>query len=343
MGVATLMSYALNMQPPIYIMQNMRNTLAIYCALTCGYACAQPVLVQGNLLPNFGSYYLRAQSSYVAPTSQGPNQLWDYSGIGVIDIDTVQFLNPAFVPNSSLFPSTNMVRKDNDAYLFMEYTNDGIYHLGTYANNLVSDFPDIGTVLEFPCTYGTMWSDTYLGVNTNATISASISSEIDAYGFLSFPSVTSLPVLRERQYITATITAGVIDCEIIQNIYNYYATDIPIPVFTIVEDSTICNGNLQLINYSTYLQNISVGIDINQATDQSCPCSFDANNSAIHIKCEPRTQVVCRLLNTQGALLYTMTVPGEATIPTTVLRTGIHLVQLVGDGCVCQYKIAIPD
>ena len=122
---------------------------------------------------------------------EGPNKIWDFSTYTtqseVIYQVTEADLN---YPNSSVFPNANMVALQNgQSYAFINNSNSKYEIIGSGGpteGEISGDYSDPETVIEYPFTYGSEFSDTseysYLLSGFLATTTIFIHGECVGYG-----------------------------------------------------------------------------------------------------------------------------------------------------------------
>jgi len=159
------------------------------------------------------------QTPGVSVGASGSGQTWDFSSLNTETLDTLFFLNPTTLPNSSNYPTANLAIASNEGVFFFEKTSSAVYNLGFYFafGPIASDvqYNPPFKYLEFPASLSTSFSTqssfaetSYLGVDTNIlTCQITIDSAMlvrhtnmlvtfDASGSLQLPTGTYSSVLR---------------------------------------------------------------------------------------------------------------------------------------------------
>lgn len=160
-----------------------------------------------------GTQYLMGYDTLPSPgINEGPagvNQTWDYTGLNVHLIDTVDFEVPNNTPFGASFPNSNLciISSLEGTYSYMENTAAGLLlhglavDLGTGSPIVVPLSPAVG-VISFPLNYGDSGSGTIIIDETvpftqiplvDSLRYKSVSSqsvEVDAWGDISIPSGT---------------------------------------------------------------------------------------------------------------------------------------------------------
>lgn len=155
----------------------MRYPLLSLFLLSGSAAAAQVVLTDANSSPQPGDAYVREQGIYLDPEPiTGGTTVYDYSGLSSVQVDTLRF-TPS---NGSAWYSGLVPGAEAELY-YGSTTPDGevIYYSGTNIGLDVIGVLDAGTlamsdtktVLVYPCTTGSSWTDTYYGYDASTTAS----------------------------------------------------------------------------------------------------------------------------------------------------------------------------
>lgn len=146
----------------------------------------------------------------------GPNRVWDFRNLLVIESDTLQFIATTDAPKNEDFPTATHVGQVDSIYTYAQVRDDGLYFLG-----IVSDFFDVDTffslqfedaprLLAYPTTSTTTYTDTsrfdisdFSDVFTDSvriTQKEFNTVTVDAFGTLQLPS-GNFDVLRQNRMV----------------------------------------------------------------------------------------------------------------------------------------------
>lgn len=183
------------------INRSIRIPLVVSGTLTAICAAAQPTLDQGNA-PIVGFSYSVAVADPVLLPGTGPGQTWDASGTFQSNTLTVDQIDLSASTAGASFPNAEVVSASGVTEDYIDVASDGLYIVGAYNASLpiTSVYTNAYQYLQFPCTLGTSWTDTYAGsytygANTYAQ-SGTGTYEATGYGSLVLPWGTVDNVLR---------------------------------------------------------------------------------------------------------------------------------------------------
>lgn len=161
---------------------------------------AQPVLTFPSNVPTLGTSHTIHASVYRSPGSAGADQNWDLSELTSDSITLVQYVAPGTTVNGALFPNSTVAQTGDDVNLYYRGASDGLYLMGTHADEVLIIYSDEAKHLPFPCAYQTSWTDQSAaefeiqGFTDHR--SGSITGTADGYGTLTLPNGTYDNVLR---------------------------------------------------------------------------------------------------------------------------------------------------
>lgn len=150
----------------------MRIIFLLSIILCAGFgANAQITLTDADIGATGSTYYLGVDSSLDSTFTlgnPGPNQTWNFSALGIDDLDTINFLDPSLTPYGADFPTSNLciTQGSTPGYAYLEYNSSLLQIIG-----LAGDPANIGqifileqedplVVATFPFTYGDVTNDT---------------------------------------------------------------------------------------------------------------------------------------------------------------------------------------
>jgi hypothetical protein len=180
----------------------MRRTLTPFALLFTALASAQPIIQNGDNLPQPGFIAQRgAGSTTLAEGPAGADQTWDFStALLYADGNSYQVLDAATSPFASAFPTADYValRTSSGSEYYFYYNNlpdrleavtEGISSLSSYDIFTA----DRMTKLKFPFAFGESATDTYVydGGGTGSLVVT-----YDGYGTLITPLGTVTDVVR---------------------------------------------------------------------------------------------------------------------------------------------------
>jgi len=190
----------------------MKQLLILSIALTSQSLWGQISLDQSDM-PSVGDYIPRKSDTMTVlpgPGGSGPNQVWNFTTLSAYVItENTSVVSVASTPNGNQFGNSNMaMTNDNASYLYFNknaqsFSTQGFSGdlLGTGVINAVFN-PDL-TLHQFPRTFGSIFSDTYVidvtvpGASINPLLSqinfkrtSVVHDTTDAWGQLTTPHGT---------------------------------------------------------------------------------------------------------------------------------------------------------
>jgi hypothetical protein len=217
------------------------------------------------------TFYMNIDSTNLTGYSigiAGEGNVWNFTGLGVDDVDTLDFLNPAGQPGSAAFPEANIdIRDHNQTFdLFGIVSTNKVELTGLYGtmSNITLSVPSTNRslFLTFPSEFGTQFLDdgsfqkdttiTYSGFPVTASLQEDIhtESEIDANGIVNTP-IGSFKCIREHNLKilhTQVLVAGspYFDQTDTTRTYNFYNKEKEYPVLSVEVDAA---GNITKIKH----------------------------------------------------------------------------------------------
>ncbi|MBK7944496.1 MAG: T9SS type A sorting domain-containing protein [Flavobacteriales bacterium] len=166
----------------------------ILCLFTAP-VLAQPIIQGPQSLPYVGLEHVwNRASNFIEPLQQGPDAVWDLSGLVVGNAWNAQWLE-ADPDMAWAYPNAPLHRM-----LFSEYWSvdgDSLHHHGRQALMNFIHYTDPRLDLRLPLAYGDTWFDEYSGESTvTESISGSIEAHASGYGTLILPSGVYENVIR---------------------------------------------------------------------------------------------------------------------------------------------------
>jgi hypothetical protein len=179
----------------------MKHLVLAMATFAVSTVFAQPTLDAGSA-PAPGNSYVFVVADPVTLSGVGAGQVWNASGALQNTDALVDLVATSSSSASASFPGADVVVAADGSETFIDVASDGLYILGSYNPGLpvTSVYSDPYLYLQYPCTLGTAWSDTYAGSYTyngdTYAQSGSGTYEATGYGSLVLPWGTVDNVLR---------------------------------------------------------------------------------------------------------------------------------------------------
>lgn len=253
-----------------------------------------PILTAVNSNPVIGDNFTGQSINYTSPGSGGASQVWDFSTATSAGTQTFSFIDPSTTANAASFP-TATVTTYNPANTVLNYLSTSASALAAEGffygapTNMIVSYSNPQTVLSYPFSFGSNFTDTYSGTYTSGT-STIIRNGLntvnaDGYGTLIMPYGTLNNVLRVTvldQY-TDTTSFGAPYSEFTFETYNWYLPGVHYQVLSLT--SLYMNGDpTPVAQFGTYLDQSSVGIPENDLLSAAVTIYPNPANEFIHIR-----------------------------------------------------------
>ncbi|MEM0999861.1 MAG: T9SS type A sorting domain-containing protein [Bacteroidota bacterium] len=171
----------------------------------------------------------------------GMGQTWDFSGATLNNTTgTVEWVDPATHPQNGAIPGANLTRVDpNGNYIYYSIDSDSMVVVGEQSiTTQPCAYTIQPTILRFPTTFGTMYTDSingeyFDGFITNVTRFGRVNVTVDATGTLITPTTTWNNVTRifkQFTYQDSSWTGAAIS-DILLFRYEWYAAGRTTPIF----------------------------------------------------------------------------------------------------------------
>jgi hypothetical protein len=190
-------------------------TLILSCMALTGLA--QPTITSSMApQPGQSETLYDVDETTVTPGPAGANQTWNFSNAVPLGTSNVtNYVSPSSTPFASLFPNSNLAIDGSSgtdtSYVYLQNTstltqNLGVY-VGTQGQSVTFSFSDPQTVIAYPFTYTTSYTDLYAtsftlspfpGITIAQYIYGSTSALGDGYGTLITPAGTFTNTLRVK-------------------------------------------------------------------------------------------------------------------------------------------------
>jgi Secretion system C-terminal sorting domain len=151
----------------------------------------------------------------------GAGLTWNFTMLSVGVTRDFSYVAPAATPFAASFPTATVAETgDNLQFNYWRGTATVYESLGGASSNSMSIYTDAATMLVYPCSYGSSWTDTFN--DPMDSISGTISGTADAYGALLMPYGLVNNVLRVHSVGTFTFTLFGVPQTITTDTYSYY-------------------------------------------------------------------------------------------------------------------------
>lgn len=237
------------------------QVLCLLWALCHSFADASGQVVPGkDIIPKPGtrSVFNSLDSSCYRPGNSGPNQIWDFSGMQLLDSTALYYLKPEQTPYTPYFPLANMaMTADNISFDYFLFTDSGYYELGSVSYDtesgraVKSAFSEPELMLKLPLYPGSRyhvsgsrkseymaWYHVYSQIETEHFV--------DAAGTVYLPCDTVYHAIRklEKVIFNDSVSNGtryVLARQTLEK-YQWFAPGISAPVLSIEQKISTLNG-----------------------------------------------------------------------------------------------------
>ena len=178
----------------------MKRSLLIALSISTVSVFAQPVIVNGDNIPNPG---YSAPVSLGTPSagvgSGGADQIWDFSTVSFTPVGVIDVIDPATSPIGASFPTSNYAYAFAGNYSFFKFSADKMEVLAYVITTpgIGNDYtPNPRTNLIFPFNYLDSATDTWQKTGESPN---SVEITYDGYGTLITPTKTYTDVVRVKE------------------------------------------------------------------------------------------------------------------------------------------------
>ncbi len=330
----------------------------IICA-AAATSIAQPTLTAATNNPVAGDVYYgySVDTAGVNKGAAGASITWDFSSVVRNDSDTTSYFTCTATPYCDSFAGSNIVMYDGSDYAYGITSSTGLELIGAYSSGTYVHLSNHNTVLKFPLTYGTTYTDTFAAqldiFGATMYLSGTSTFTCDAWGTITTPFGTFNNALRVR-HVEITKDSldfmGMPDVNVSQTeSYSWYVAGFHSPLMTINYD-TSGTGTLYVSDAKYYRGMMTTAVkDIaskattlnvypNPATD-NVTFGFDIIGTPAAINL-----VVCdatgRVVNTiNGTNLKAGN--NEVSINVNNLPAGMYIVRLQGEGAAASARFSV--
>lgn len=223
--------------------------------------------------PSVGDRYVFKQvdTTNVQPGNSGANQTWNFSSIIIANDSTeLTYVSPSSTPNGSLYPSATVAQyqQSASAYTYYQTSPSQILNLGTVTSVSTIVNSNVQTVMEYPFTYNTNFTDNFqaqfssLGATVYRRGTMNVTG--DAYGTITLPTGTYSNVLRVKQVQTIVDSSvigifGIVTTTSLTT-YSWFNGTNKFPVFQITNSVTTTLAGTTYGKFVTIANSQPVGI-----------------------------------------------------------------------------------
>ena len=176
---------------------------------------AQPT-VQSSDMGTVGSTFVYQQADPVTLAFSGPNQTWDLSNVVPTGELTFNWVGADETAGGSNFPGATVAVSPVTLFQLDQYftiTATEMNDIGTYIPAILTTCSNPITILKFPLTYGTTWTDTFTCLRDDSgiifsNITGSLTATADGYGTVITPDGPVSNVVRVSLVNTNTAVGG---------------------------------------------------------------------------------------------------------------------------------------
>ncbi len=251
--------------------------IALLGLLPIAVSAQGPTLDDANNTPEIGkSFIVHRNAQYVNPGSAGSGQSWDFSSLISNEVVTYQVRPVADLINAGDYPNATHLLTDGNDTLIYKIDADGWELLGedvTFTMALIEPteiqvaYSDPARTLEYPASFGTVWSDVVIGayelelgpVSRNGVLEG----EVNAEGTVELASGSYSDIIRVHTKMTTTETNASATADRKVHTYAFYATWLKHPLVKITSDSITVTSPLVIPNHTgrtEWLDEASVGL-----------------------------------------------------------------------------------
>ncbi len=178
--------------------------------LPIALSAQSPTLVATDI-PTAGQAFTFIEATYEEMPDGGMDQVWDVSGITQTGGGVQSWHAPSSSTAGASFPSATIVLNTGTNEQFIQFTSTASFILGSFTQGITVTCDDPLKRMQFPCTYGTSWSDTgtcsYTDQGIEYPSTTNTQFEADGYGTIILPSGPVTNVLRVVETTTSTSIA----------------------------------------------------------------------------------------------------------------------------------------
>jgi hypothetical protein len=218
-----------------------------------------------------------------SPGDPGPDQKWTFTNFALRDSMKDNWINPQATPYFSTFPLSNVCLLDT-CYNYYVKDDTSIELIGLVTSNTVIKYTNPYTILTFPFTYNSAFSDSFaasVSIDSgfiNQTGYVAVTG--DAYGVLTLPIGTFNNALRIK-YIITTIDSSTtyqLSLKTVNTIYEWYIPGKKYYIFKIMNTSSTVPGYGSWNTTTAFYNPGSISTDV-AGSFNKLPLEFNLNQN----------------------------------------------------------------
>jgi hypothetical protein len=302
---------------------------------------AQPTL-NSSSYGAIGQSFTLVEATYVELPNTGADQTWDVSEAVTTGGGALAFAEPGTGAAASSFPSANLLLAASTEEEYISVTGAAAQLLGTYQNGLVNICSDQMKLMQFPCTFGTTWSDSfscgYTVAGTTYTTTGSINANASGYGVLVLPYGAITNVLRVDVTETSNFSVGGQPVTLSQTTQFFWRPGTGNYIAKNLVLSEVIDGTpVPLDEEINYLAQGSIGMDEMLRRDIGISVSPNPTNDHAEITFGAQGDIAVAVFDAQGREVSSVRLgqhaPGihQHQLDLTGLMDGIYTVVLTND------------
>lgn len=224
-----------------------------------------------NPVPGNTTKTITCDTAGITEGNSGANQNWNYSSLVRRDSTVSTWVASNTTPYAAQFPASDIAStSDNSEYSYYTSSSSSFLYNGYGGSIQLNSYSNPETLLQYPFTYNSNFSDTYSSVYNNGVansyLNGTITSTGDAWGTLVLPNGTFNNALRIKNVTVqrdSTNIGGFINIlDFTSTSYTWFVPNKKFPVFEIRYNSGTVNGtqtfSLKLVTYNP--DNPTIGI-----------------------------------------------------------------------------------
>ena len=205
-----------------------------------------------NPVPGNTDKSIGCDTTGITQGNSGANQTWNYSSLVRVDSTVNTWVASNTTPYAAQFPTSDVAStSDNAEYSYFTTSSSSFLYNGYGGAFQVNSYSNPETLLEYPFTYNSNFSDTYSSVYNNGVansyLNGTITSTGDAWGTLILPNGTFNNALRVKNVIVRKDSSNIGGFNNVLDFTNteylWFVADKKFPVFEITYITIVLNGN----------------------------------------------------------------------------------------------------
>ncbi len=237
--------------------------------LSATFAYGQ-TLTQANSAPVPGDSFTVNRGGYVEPGPGGAGQTWDHADLVSTLSVAADYVTPASTGVAGSFPGATVAQAITgvpNSYAFYAASASALVQLGVRqgVNNTTVFYSNPETVLQYPCSLGSEWTDdfssNYTTGGTPGVRTGVVTGEVDATGNVVLPFGTVANVV--RVHINESMADEIDEMpmyEYTSDHYLYYKPGFHLPVLGIYRTVSSTFGSPTEVNYTQWADEADLSV-----------------------------------------------------------------------------------